>query len=183
MNIGIVVGLFFLALIAWAVVAGPLGIERGTYSLIMRWVNFGILALVIVKYGRKPISNFLKSQGDEVADALQELEDAKRSAEEKISEGESQLKAGQERLAQIKERILADGERRKEELIANAQRDGAILLDSAKLKIEAQMREARQGIRAELIDMASDIASNKLPQLLTPKDQNQLVERWMEAAQ
>lgn len=181
-NVGIVVALAIVAFIAWAIIAGLLGIERATYSLIMRWVNFGIIVLLAVKYGRGPIINFLKSQQDEVATTVRELEENKRLTEEKIAESRKLLEAGQDKLEQIKQRIISEGERRKEQLVSDAKQESVIMLESAKLKVDAQMREARDRIRADLIDMAADIATQKLPQLLTPKDQDQLVDRWMQAA-
>ncbi len=182
-NVGVIVGIVIVGLIAWAIVAnGVLGMERATYSLIMRWVNFGILVLVAVKYGRGPILNFLKNQRDEIANALHELEETKKLTENKIAESQEMLEAGQDKLEQIKQRILTEGERRKEQLVADAKQESIIMLESAKLKIDAQMREARDRIRAELIDLASELATEKLPQLLTPKDQEQLVDSWMQAA-
>lgn len=181
-HVGLVVGLCALALIAWAFLASALGIQRPTYSLIMRWVNFGIIALVIFKFGRKPIVNFLTGQQNEVAASVQALEEAKRLTEDKIAESQEQLKAGQAQLEKIKEKIVSEGQRRKAELIANAQQESTLMMESAKLKIEAQVREARDHIRNDLIDMATDLATEKLPTLLTTKDQDQLVLDWMEAA-
>lgn len=181
-HVGIVVGLCALAMIAWAFLAPALGMPRATYSLIMRWVNFGIIALVIFKFGRKPIMNFLAGQQDQVAASVRELEEAKQSTEEKIAESQKQLEAGQAQLEIIKERIVSEGQRRKAELIANAQQESAIMMESAKLKIEAQMRDARNHIRNDLIDMAADLATNKLPALLTAEDHDKLLLNWMKAA-
>jgi len=181
-SVGAVVGIAVVALVAWAVAASVLGIDRGIYSLIMRWVNFGILVLVVVKYGRGPIVNFLKNQSDEVAASVKELEEAKQQTEEKIAESRKQLEAGQDKLEQIKQRIISEGERRKEQMVADAQQESIIMIESAKLKIDAQVRGARNRIRADLIDMASELATQKLPQLLTVKNQEQLIDRWMEAA-
>jgi len=182
-NIGAVAGLFVVACIAWAVIADLIGLERGIYSFIMRWVNFAVIALVAVKYGKKPIVDFLNNQRDDIATSIEELEEAKRMTEEKVKESQHQLKAGQERLEEIKQRIIDEGERRKVSMIEDAQREGAVMLDSAKLKIESQMRDAQDRIRAELIDLAADMAGDKLPQLLTAKDQERLLSNWMAAAE
>ena len=40
---------------------------RSVFDLVMRWLNFGIIAFVLVKYSKTPIKNFLLSRREEVA--------------------------------------------------------------------------------------------------------------------
>ena len=180
-NAGVIiaVGLCILPNLLWAADSG--GFTRQTYDSIIIWVNFFILAGLIFKFARRPLINFLQGQSDEVKQTMQELEDRKRSAENRLRETQIELDAGQERLEQLKEKIIAEGQRRKEQIIAEAQNDSAILMDAAKHKIDALVRDATVRIREDLIDMASDIALEKLPKLITLEDQERLVGEWMEA--
>ena len=56
----ILLSLHLLAIPAFA--AGETGGWRSTYDEIMRWLNFGIFVLVIVKFARIPLANFLKGR-------------------------------------------------------------------------------------------------------------------------
>ena len=163
--------------LAWA--AGPIEFTRQTYDLIILWVNFFILTGLIVKFARRPIISFLKDKRAEVRHTIQALEDRKRDIQNKINDTQIELDAGQERLALIKEKIIAEGHRRKEALIGEAQNESALMMASARQKIDALVRDAAVRIRGELIDMAVDLAQEKLPKVITDQDHNQLVQSWM----
>jgi F-type H+-transporting ATPase subunit b len=156
---------------------------RATYDLIMRWVNFTILVVLIVKYARRPVISFLKDKRTEVKQSIEQLKTEKRQAEAKIREIEIELEAGKERLSLIKDRIVADGQRRKEQLIEAATKQSAIMLTTAGHKIDAQIRERKQQLRSELVDMATDIAFKKLPERISNDDQERLLKNWIDAIQ
>ena len=162
---------------AWA--DGPIAFTRQTYDVILLWVNFLILAGLIIKFARRPIISFLKDKRAEVSQTIQELEERKTRIDEKIHETQIELDAGQERLVLLKEKIIAEGQRRKEALIGEAQNESALMMASARLKVDALVRDAGERIRAELIDTAAELAQEKLPELITQQDHEKLVRDWM----
>lgn len=156
--------------------------SRATWDTTMRWVNFGILVALFFKYAKTPLSLFIKGKQEETAQSIQQMEKKKSEAEAKILDGQMQLKNSQERLVLIKERVLADGQRRKAQIIDQARQESRRMLESARLKVDSQIREAYNTVRIELIDMATEKAAVKLPQIITENDQQQWVEHWMAAA-
>jgi F-type H+-transporting ATPase subunit b len=166
---------------AWA--AEGSGFTRATWDEIWRWVNFIILFGVIIKFGRRPILNFLDKQKEDVAQSINKLEERKRDVQETLQESQRQLTASEERLASIKGRIISEGENRKAKIIADAQEESRILLETAQLRIEHQIREMHTQVKTELIDTATQIALTKLPGLLTSEDEDRMVGQWMDAVQ
>ena len=144
----------------------------------MRWVNFIILASVIIKYGRKPIMKFLDTQKKSITSSIEDLENKRQQTQALVRESEHQLADSQARLSQLKDRIVADGQNRKDQLISDAQNEARNLMASAQSKIEGQMKAAYADIKAELVDMAADLALSKLPQIVTADDQNQWLDHW-----
>lgn len=155
---------------------------RADWDLTMRWVNFLILAGIIVKYARAPIIGFLKGKRDETARSLEIIEEKKRLAEEKVKEGQIKLKASQDRLKLIQDRIVTEGQRQKEQMITAANQESRIMLESARTKIDSQIRDAYQTIRAELIEAAIDKAMVKLPEMITEHDHQRMIGLWLEEA-
>ncbi len=155
--------------------------NRQTWDLIMRWVNFIILAVVIIKYARAPMVQFFKEKRAETSLTIKQLEEKKEEAELKIRDGQILLKSSLDRLALIKGRILAEGQKRKEKIIEEARQESRLMLTTAQVKIENQIRDAAEKIKVELIDMAVQRAEAKLPQLLVRQDHNRLIEQWMDA--
>lgn len=166
---------------AWA--ADGFKFNRESYDLMMRWVNFIILAALIIKYARRPIANFLKEKKDEVAAGIKKLEDQKLAIQEKLQESQRQLTASEDRLVSIKNRIIADGENRKAELIADAQHESRIMLETAQFRIDHQIREMHARLKSELIDSATQMALTKLPGILNAADHDRLIHQWMDAVQ
>ena len=70
---------------------------RETYDVLMKWVNFIILAVLIIKFASRPIANFLDDRKSEVATTISRLESQKQAAKEKLGEYQRQLTASRER--------------------------------------------------------------------------------------
>ena len=165
-----------------ALAADSGGDWRTTYDLVMRWVNFVILAATIVKFGRRPLMDFLTGRKEEVAYELRRLEEEKEALLEKVGEMRRQIEDSESRYEQIKKRIVAQGNNRKQAIIDEAQRESRILMETAKNHIENRLRTAKRTIRAEIIDLAVDKAMQELPAMVTAEDNRKLVEELIERA-
>ena len=155
---------------------------RVTYDLIMRWVNFIILAAVIVKFGRRPLMNFLSSRQEEIAYELRRLEKEKEAVMQKVDEMRRQMEDSEKRYEQMKERIIAQGGARKQAIIDEAKRENRMLMKATQNHIENRLRSAKRKLRAEIIDLAVDKALQRLPGELTAEDNRKLVEKFIERA-
>jgi F-type H+-transporting ATPase subunit b len=155
---------------------------RATYDLVLRWVNFLILAGVIVKYSRTPIKNFLSLQSAETSEEIHSFEAEK----ERISiELEAAIRQGQENQKQLdtlKQRIISEGERRQQEIITDAEQQAAVVLSEAQRKITHRLIQAKMEFRDELVDMAMDMAIEKLPNLINDQDHQRLQEAFLQQA-
>jgi len=158
------------------------GSWRTTYDLVMRWVNFLILAAIIVKFGRRPLMNFLTGRKEEIAYELRRLEEEKEAVLQKVDEMRQQIEDSESRYIQIKERIVAQGRSRKQAIIDEAHRESRVLMESTRDQINNQLRKAKQKIREEIIDRAVEKAMEILPGKITAEDNHKLVEKLIERA-
>ena len=53
---------------------------RGTYDVVMIWLNFGIFAFLLVKFLKDPLLNFLRGRKDELALEMNQLEEKREQA-------------------------------------------------------------------------------------------------------
>ena len=153
---------------------------RPLFDLIMRWLNFAIIAVVLFKFGRKPIKDFLVNRREEIDYQIKKYEQQKEAAGEKVKEATKILNESTDRFEQIKQRIIKDGETKKEQIIARAQQESRMLLEGTQRKIQNQIVEARNLIRAEIIDSAIALAEERLPDEITASDEHKLIEYYME---
>jgi F-type H+-transporting ATPase subunit b len=148
---------------------------RPTYDLVMRWLNFLILVGVIVRYARQPVKTFLQVRSAEVRIEIEDLEAQKAKAVAAVNAIRQRLADSETRLAEIKARLLADGERRKEALLEQAEVESAMMLKDAERKIEGLMHQAQGSLRGELVDGAIDLALERLPREIQGEDHERLM--------
>jgi F-type H+-transporting ATPase subunit b len=178
----------------WAVVLGLLLLTpvtaaaataewRPLYDTIMRWVNFGIMVALFLKYAKGPLVDFIRSKRGEVAAEIKRFEQEKNAALAKVAETEKALAQSQERLQGIRERIVAQGEERRQQIVDDARRESEIIMKSAQSKIEADFMHARQALKNEMVERAIELALERLPAKITPQDNQRWVDRYISATQ
>ncbi len=155
---------------------------RPTYDLVMRWLNFLILVFIIVKFSRRPLANFLKGKQKEIGAEIEQIEQQKEEISIAAATARQQLEESEQRLEKLKQRIVDQGEKKKLEIIAEAREEGRHVLESARRKVEGTALQAKNKIRAEMIDMAVAIALEKLPAEITPQDNEKLFEQFLVSA-
>lgn len=153
---------------------------RPTYDLVLRWINFGILVFLILKYARKPLVNFFKEKSEDVKNEIRAVEQEKEEILARVDALLTERDQSQEKLQTLQERIIAQGKAKKERIIEEARSESALMLESARRKIESQMLAAKEDIRAELVDHAIDTALEKLPGVIDEKDNQKLYDQYLE---
>ena len=155
---------------------------RPLFDLIMRWLNFAIIAVVLFKFGRKPIKDFLLNRREEIDYQIKKYEQQKEAAAEQVKEATKILNESTDRFEQIKQRIIKDGETKKKAIIEKARQESQMLLEGAQRRIQNQILEARNVIRSEMIDSAIALAEKRLPDEITAADEQKLTEYYMDIA-
>lgn len=155
---------------------------RPMFDLVMRWVNFLILAFLLIKFSRLPIKSFLAGKKEEVALEIEALESDKNQMLLKIDESRKQIENSKERLSQLKKTIIAQGEKNKLKIIKDAELESKIILKSAKQKIASRISEAREVIKLEMVDEAIALAMQMLPDNITDQDNQKFINAFLESA-
>jgi F-type H+-transporting ATPase subunit b len=176
----VVIGIHLLGSEASA--ADNSGNWRPVFDLVMRWLNFGIIVFILVKYARTPIKDFLLSRREEVAREIEMVEEKKEEANKKIQDAARMLDESQVRFARVKERIIQEGETKKQKLIEDAQQESKILLESTMKKIESQLLDAKRAFKSELVDTAISLAMKRLPDEITTEDNQNFTNQFLASA-
>ena len=152
---------------------------RSSYDIIMMWLNFTIMAVVLVKFAKNPIKGFFRDQKENIAKTIGDIEAQKEANETQIRQAQQLMEQSSARFEEIKEKIIADGERRKQAIIESAQRESQLMIDNTNFWIERQIVKAKQKLRSELIDETIEMALQRLPQALTPEDSQRFISRYL----
>ncbi len=170
--------MFGILLLSTTAAAAEPGL-RPIYDQVMLWINFFIFVFLAVKYGKKPLLNFLQGQKDEVADQIHRLQKQKNALEAKINKTHTMIKDSSTRFEQIKSRIMEDGERSKQKIIDDAKMQSKNIIEVEKLKATTQIAQAKDEFMAELVDEASALAQKKLPSEINDSDHNNLLDLFL----
>jgi F-type H+-transporting ATPase subunit b len=170
---------FLLVMVpASAMAAGPEW--RPTYDLVMKWVNFIIFVAVIVKFARAPIKSFLKQQKGDVVSELEKLEKEKSLIVGEIESANTHAAENKQRFEEMKTRLISQGEARKQQIVEQARHQSAIMMEETRKKAETRILQAKDKLKMELADMAFEQAMLRLPQVITEKDNQQMLEYYMQ---
>ncbi len=158
------------------------GAWRSTYDVIMLWLNFGIRAFVVIKFGRKPLMNFLNGQKREVADEINQVEGEKEIIVSKIKETYKILDESEVQFSNLKQKIVDQGEKKRQDIIEEAQRQSHMMLETSKQKIGSRILQAKSKFRSEMIDEAVALATERLPKEISDEDDQKFVEQYVTSA-
>ena len=152
---------------------------RPIYDLILRWINFGIIVFLVVKYAKTPLMNFLRGQKEKLAREIKRLDNKKQGISANIEETLKTIDESEVRFAELKERIVRQGEKKKDAIIQTAQKQSKMMLEDAKRRIDTHFIQAKNKFRAEMVDRAIDLAMERLAKEITAEDNEKLTIEYL----
>jgi len=170
-------GIFTFAFTAVAVASGA---EEGGGSLwkeyMWKIINFLILVVVLVKFGKKPLQDYLKQRTEIIAKTLQEAKEAKEAAQKALREVEGRLKAKDAEIEAIIAASKRSGEQERDQIIEDSTRLKEQILEQAKTNIDFEVKHAKEVIKAEAVEIAMELAEKKIKENITKDDQEKLLQ-------
>ncbi len=143
-----------------------------------RWqvLNFVILVAILVYFMKKPFRDFLQKRTEIIEKSLKEAREAKEIAEKALREVEERLKLKDKELEEILARTKVSAEKEQSLLVQQGEQMKEKILEQAKNNIEYELRQAKEAIKAEAVEVAMELAEKKLKEKLTKEEQIRLIE-------
>ena len=171
-----------LALASEAAHVGHEGISPAKVTdFTWRTVNFLVFAglLIYLLTKKFSIKDFFTARSQEIANTLEDLEAKKAAAAAALKEAEARLaEVAKEREAILKQ-YLAEGEMEKVKILDKANAVAARIKEMAALSIQQETRKATQGLREEVADLATQMATDLIKEKATFADQQGLVKEYL----
>jgi F-type H+-transporting ATPase subunit b len=142
-------------------------------------VTFVLLVIVLRAYAWKPLLGALQQREEHVRSSLERAEQARAEAERILEDNRKQLaNAGAEA-----SRILAEGrslgEKLKNELLEQANRQSRKMIDQAKQEIDREKDAALEKLRSEVASLAIGAAEKILDETLDEKRHRKIVDGYL----
>ena len=170
-------GLFILTVTSLAFASGG-GEEHTPLWKEYMWkiLNFLLLFIVLYKFAKKPFADFLQKRSETIAKTLQEAKAAREAAEKALREVEGRLKSKDAEIEAIIAAAKRSGELERNAIIEESVRLKEKIVEQAKTNIEFELKQAKEIIKAEAVELAMELAEKKLKERLTIDEQEKLLD-------
>jgi len=142
-------------------------------------VNFLVLVVVLVKFGRAPIKEFFKNRTAMIEQSLKEAQEAKELAQKTLIEVQKRLNNTDKEMEQILEAARKSGEKEKEAIIVEGERLKEKILAQAQSNIDFELQKARETIKSDAALVALEIAEKQIKEQLGQKEQETLIDDYI----
>jgi F-type H+-transporting ATPase subunit b len=170
------------AWVAFAAEGGGSGEEghKELWGMIWRIVNFTILMVLLWKMLADMTRKFFGGRREEIANMIEQADKAKEDAEKQFAEVQQKLKNVETDIQEIKDAIMGELESEKDRIIQEGKVSAERIIQQAKWTAEQEVIKARKDLRDHVVDMAGDMASGMITQNMTPADQKQILEEYLD---
>ncbi len=143
-------------------------------------VNFALLVILIVVFGRKPLQSFLETRKRSVEEGLAEAARLKDAAEKTYAEYTRRLERLDDELAKLRAEMVKAGEAERDRIIASAESKAARLRKETEFLVEQQMKQLRTDLAHAAVQAAVTAAADVLRDQTTTADQERLATAYVE---
>lgn len=153
--------------------------EPMSAPFVLMLLNFGILLLILAKWGGPVARKLAQDRHDQIKTALDEAAKLRDQAATKLAEYEAKVKGLDSEVKQIVDGIRADAEADKKRILEAASAQAAQMKRDAELRIAAEIEYARKALQKEVTVAAATATEKLLKDKVTGDDQNKLVSTFI----
>lgn len=176
----VVVSVLFAFGLVWASSDAEHGDSSGKgKDLLLRVMNFGVLAGGLFYLLRKPAAKALESRRQGIRDQLDDLETQKQDAERQLAEYREKLNLLDQEVGKIMAEYVRQGEMVKARIIEEAKASAEKLQEQAKKSIEQEFLKAKKQLTAEMADQAVATAEKLIKKNIKHEDQIHIIDEYL----
>jgi F-type H+-transporting ATPase subunit b len=142
-------------------------------------LNFGLLLVILGKYGGPVARNMAQERHDSIKSALDEAAKLRDQAQQKLTEYETRIKDVDVEVKKLVDGIRADAEADKKRILEAASVQAAQMKRDAEARIAAEIELARHQLTKEVTAAAAGATEKLLREKVTSDDQNKLVSTFI----
>ena len=148
-------------------------------DLLWRTVNFVVFAAILIYLVAKPAKKFFAQRSQDVATTLEEMEARQVASEAAVKAAEARLAAVAKERQKVIQQFMAEGEMEKAKILDKANLMAARIKEMAVMTIEQETKKAAQGLKEEVVGLATQMATDMIKEKATYTDQQGLVEEYL----
>jgi F0F1-type ATP synthase membrane subunit b/b' len=151
--------------------------EQPPYAAML--INFGLLAFVYYRFGKKPVAEALKKHRASVEKEIEEAQRIKREAEARAKTYQAKLKDLEIELGQTKLALVEAGKGDRARIVKEAEEKAVLMQKDAAFLLEQETRQMRNDLQREAVLAALAAAEEILKKKVSQADQERLAEEFL----
>jgi len=149
-------------------------------TLVVQWLNFGILLLILYGLLWDPLLKFLDERARTIKGRLDDAAASREEARRAVARHREELAKLRRERADILEQARSMGEQEGDQIVQRARREAERTGRRAQEELAEQVRAGRAALRAETADLAVAIAARILGREVSIEDHRRLAEELIE---
>ena len=142
-------------------------------------LNFGLLLVILAKFGGPAARKMAETRSDQIKGALDEAAKLRQAAADKLSEYGSKLSAAEAEMKAMLDGMRADAEAERARIMAAAEAQAASVKKDAEQRIAAEIQRARVELAREVALAATAAAEKLLRDKATAADHTKLIDTFV----
>lgn len=142
-------------------------------------LNTGLLLYIVIRFGRRPLSDALKKRKSSIMQGIQDAARMKDEAAARLADYEEKLAHTDQEIERVKREMREAGEAERARILAEAKERRARMERDAQVLIEQEIKAARQELMREMIDSAVKSAAERMAKELGSADQQRLADEYL----
>lgn len=155
------------------------GWQKNALEMSIKIVDFAILAYFLIKFLRKPVSNYLAARADAIKSSIDELHKEKLSLKEIIDNYNEKIGNIDEEISRIKQEAHLEVEKERDLVLAEARKTADDLLKHAQETIRREFAKAKSDLYSEAVNLSLELSESLITKNINSKDQNRLAEEYI----
>jgi F-type H+-transporting ATPase subunit b len=166
---------------AWAAGGGESGEHGVSWTVLaVHVLNFGFLMFLLYRYARKPILGYLADRSQGIRKEIESAEERLAHAESELAELRALLASFDDEARSIVDTARAVAEQEKARQIERAHETATRIREDAERVAGQELERARQTLRAEAAELATQLAAELLREQMTQEDDQRMVGEFVE---
>lgn len=142
-------------------------------------LNAGILYWLLIRFGKKPISDGLKARKLSIMKGMEDAAKVKAQAEARLNEYQKKLDDIDEEVARIKREMKEAGEAESARILSEAKERRARMERDARTLVDQELKAARESLLRDTVRAAVKSAETTLSAKIGDADQQRLGDEYL----
>ena len=156
------------------------GGSESIWSWVFKFVNFFVLAGLLVRFAGKPLKEYLQNRHNTIKNKLEEAKKMLEEAESLKAEYEKKIAKLDEEVESFKKTVMVEAEKEKKKILDEAKELTVKIKEQARLTYEQEAKEAIGKIKEEIARQTIEKAEKVVMEKLTKDDHTRMVGEFIE---